>query len=1075
MFNTFSPTKLSNDFSDIEKFAEGGMGEIYRAYDKKNNRTVAIKRLGAKRDEEAKKRLFREAQVTQQLNHPNIIDIYDIKYLDNELLIITPFYEGQNLEEKLQTENLTVDESLKIVLQICSALKQAHQQNIIHRDIKPGNIFILENGDALLMDFGLAKASDLFNEVLTQLGSIIGTFAYMSPECIKGLAASHQSDIWSLGVVLFEMICGRTPFSGGHDISATILNIVTQPTPNFDDGSFLENIVHKTLAKDTSERYQSISELASDLSTLLEGGSIQLKPVTPSDNSLLNKTPSTKHQVVVNNLDISDLNFIGRENEVELINYYLSSSDSRLITILGSGGFGKTSLAKQIAHLQCHLPYFSDGIYFVNLESITSALGIPAAIAKELDLNFSNDKALDEQITKHLKDKNILLILDNMEHLKNDLSIVTDVLKTCPKVKMLCTSRLPLVIENEWIVRLYGLNLPSTKPSSLIEAKNYTGITFFEEKSQQRAPEFMLTDQNIASVFEICELLQGSPLAIELAASWVRQFEPKRILEEINSNLDFLGDNEDTGQHRSMRAVFNHSWDILEPNQKLSLAKLAIFKGDFDLTAAEAICNIDDLAVLHDLTEAFLLQETEENHFELQTLIKQYVSEKLLAASDLNLVTLQKHSAFYTMRVVSISTLIRTKEQNKCLSNLEKDLENIKAAWFWLLKSKNALDPKTFITSAEVLKRFFLNTCRFQEGIDFFEVSIKSIEDYNQHAQLTSHFKAHLAGLKLTINNLDSVQSLAQEAFLSLKKIKDFQGTMLPLSLLGICEARKGNLISAKKYFKQCVVIATQCSKIDQATHIANLAIAEQFLGNYKKSEIYNENALSLAKEFQLSAQELSLRINLANLMLITNQPIKAVNHLKDTLRLAEELNTQHKIPLLNNNLGHAYFQLKNYQQAKVYFETALSQARSNEQIDLITPICAEIGRIHLANKEKELAKKFLLESLELSLNKHHIQHSLKALIYWSQYLMIEGDLNTSASILLFVKTNDALAQQNTKLVETVLSVLLKRLTPNELEIASQTAQNYQIETLLENILTSNKYNVPPTKESESASLVNHL
>lgn len=1078
--STLLQKELLKDFSNIEKVAEGGMGEIYRAYDKEHNRTVAIKRfrtLSSHNQNEAKERLLREARVTDKLNHPNIASIYEIRDLDDEILIIRPFYKGQTLEETIQSSRLTITESLNIILQICSALEQAHDQNIVHRDIKSENIFILENGDAILMDFGLAKASDLFNEGLTQAGSILGTIDYIAPEGIKGLPTNHQADIWSLGVVLFEMLCGKKPFGSGHDISATMLNIVTQPTPPITENSFLEDIVHKTLAKNLSERYQSSSELASDLLTLVAGNSIQSTKTTfkVSNNSLLNKPTSSNSQTIVNNLDISNKDFIGRENEVKLINHYLTSPDSRLITILGSGGFGKTSLAKQIAHHQCNLPYFNDGIFLVNLESITSELGVPASIGKELGLNFSGDKPLDIQIVHYLKDKNILLILDNTEHLKSDLNIVADVLENCPDVKVLCTSRLRLTIENEWIVRLYGLNIPTTTPESILEAQNFNAIKFFEQKAQRVLSTFKLTKNNLESVITICTVLQGSPLAIELAASWIRLFEPQRILEEINSNLDFLGTSEDNGQNRNMRAVFNHSWDLLEPYQRLCLAKLAIFKGGFYLSAAEAICDIEKPDVLHELADAFLLQETEDNHFDLQPLIKQYVGEKLRSASSLNHITSQKHSTFYTERVVSVSTLIRTKKQNKCLADIEKDLENIKSAWFWSLESNNSLDLTSFVISAEVLKRFFLSKCRFKEGINFFEVSIKLLESEIQYSQLIGHFKAHLAGLKLTTNNLDSVQNLAQEAFMSLIKVRDLQGTMLPLSILGICEARNGNHLSAKRYFKQSVAIAIQYSKIDQATHISNLAIAEQYLGNYQKCEFYNEKALYLAKKFQLSGQELTLSNNLANLMLVTNQTVKAIMYLEDSLRLAEELNSQNIIPYININLGNVYFQLKDYAQAKLYFEKALTHARSHEQIDIEIPICAEIGRVHLASKNKKLAKEFLLESLELGLKKQHIQHSLKALIYWSQYLIIEKDLDTSASILLFVKANAAVAKENIELVEKILSILSKKMTPNELEEATQKAQTYEVEALLESILTRHKYSILNNLEIESSSLLSQL
>ena len=1076
----FLNSKLLQPYTNLEKVGEGGMGEVYRAYDTINERVVAIKRFNSSRSHnqsEAKERLLREAKVANQLDHPNIASIYEIQEFENEVLIIRPFYEGITLQEKLSSTKLSVSHALTITLQICSALEHAHTKNIIHRDVKPENIFMLENGDALLMDFGLAKASDLFNEALTQTGSIVGTIDYISPEGIKGLPINQQSDIWSLGVVLFEMVCGKKPFGSGHDISATMLNIVTQLTPPIERDGSLENIIHKTLAKDLGERYQSISELSNDLVGFIAGDSIRINPIKIPDNLLIqNPTSKSNNQLIKNNLDDIDKGFIGRENETKLINYYLASAESRLVTILGSGGYGKTALAKQIAYKQCSLSYFDDGIYFVNLESITSKFGIPAALASVLNLNFNGNSDLNEQILNSLGNKNILLVLDNSEHLKNDLDIIIDILNKCLNVKILCTSRLRLAFENEWIIRLNGLNIPpEVTNKSLVDALDYSAVELFEKKAKRTTPSFTITKNNISTVVDICTVLQGSPLAIELAASWVRIFEPNRILEEINSNLDFLSSNDDSGSHRSMRAVFDHSWELLEPYQRLFLAKLAIFKGEFNVSAVEAICDVDKPEILYELIDAFLVQETEENYFDLQPLIKQYVSEKLKTASSLHQITSQRHSEYYITSVLKVSHSIRTKHQDKYLSQLAKDFENIKSSWFWLLESNHTLDTYTVTNSAEVLKRFFLSNCRFSEGTNFFDTSILILKSDVEHTKLISHFKAHLAGLKLTTNELDSVYKLAKESFVSLIKLKDFSGAMLPLSILGIYQASSGNYSSAQKYFQKSVALAEEFSAIDQATHMSNLAIAEQCLGNYDMSERYNEKALKLARKFQLSSQELTLCNNLASLMLAKKDTVKAILYLEDSLSLAEELASNDMIPYIHSNLGSVYFQLEEYTIAIEHYTKALEQANHNEQSDIGILIYSELGRVHLANKDSKSAKNYLLESLTLSLCHQHAQYNFKALTYWAQYLVVIGDLITSASILFFITNNDTVDQESIELAEKMLKNISKHVTLTDLDEARQKAKSYDLTSLLEDILRINKFIAPPIEMIESKTNMNHL
>ncbi len=246
------------------------MGVVYKAQDLRLDRTVALKFLppDLTRDEEAKERFIQEAKAASSLDHNNICNIHEIGETDDgQIFIAMACYEGETLEKKIERGPLKVEEAIETALQIAQGLEEAHKHQIIHRDIKPANVLIINSGIAKILDFGLAKLAG--RAMLTKADSTLGTVAYMSPEQTKGAAVDHRTDIWSLGVVLYEMIAGRPPFRGEYDQATVygILNETPEPLTVIRTGLpvELERIIGKALAKDPGERYQHVDEMLVDL------------------------------------------------------------------------------------------------------------------------------------------------------------------------------------------------------------------------------------------------------------------------------------------------------------------------------------------------------------------------------------------------------------------------------------------------------------------------------------------------------------------------------------------------------------------------------------------------------------------------------------------------------------------------------------------------------------------------------------------------------------------------------------------------------------------------------------------
>lgn len=261
--------KVISHYRVLEELGRGGMGIVYKARDTKLDRFVALKFLHPEltRDEEAKARFIQEAQAAAALNHPHICTIYEIDEHDGRSFIAMEFIEGEGLQEKIRRGPLPLDELLSITIQIGEGLHEAHQKGIVHRDIKPGNVMLTSRSQVKILDFGLARLGA--HSKLTRTDTTLGTTAYMSPEQTSGKEVDRRTDIWSLGVVLYEMITGERPFTGEYEQAVVYSILHDQPEPVTSRRSQLpmelERIVGKTLAKNPAERYPHVEDLLVDL------------------------------------------------------------------------------------------------------------------------------------------------------------------------------------------------------------------------------------------------------------------------------------------------------------------------------------------------------------------------------------------------------------------------------------------------------------------------------------------------------------------------------------------------------------------------------------------------------------------------------------------------------------------------------------------------------------------------------------------------------------------------------------------------------------------------------------------
>jgi predicted ATPase/tetratricopeptide (TPR) repeat protein len=383
--------------------------------------------------------------------------------------------------------------------------------------------------------------------------------------------------------------------------------------------------------------------------------------------------------------------FIGRRPEVEQIKGLIQNPDHRLITLLGPGGTGKTRLAIQVASEL--IDTFPDGLAFVSLAPVNSEEGIVPAIAKELSLPFSDDESPLRQLSDFFREKRLLLILDNFEHLLGGAGMVTDFLTAAPDLVILVTSRIRLNIQGEQLYPVGGMDVPSDnvitdwdEPET--QAKPFGALQLFTDRARRVLPGFDLTTGNILQIVRICRLVECLPLGIELAAAWLEILSLQEIIAEIQRSLDFLStDLQDVPERqRSIRVVFESSWKLLSEGEQESFLRLCVFVGSFSREAAQEVSGAT-LRTLLGLANKSWLQPSEEGRFQLHELLRQYGHERLFSDIHAGQDARDRHAEYFADFVLSEGNRLKTHEQVAALDAIATEFgSNILAAWDWLIE-----------------------------------------------------------------------------------------------------------------------------------------------------------------------------------------------------------------------------------------------------------------------------------------------------------------------------------------------------------------------------------------------------
>ena len=436
------------------------------------------------------------------------------------------------------------------------------------------------------------------------------------------------------------------------------------------------------------------------------------------------------------------LPFIGRQPELATVNQLLAEANTRLVTIAGPGGIGKTRLALVIAHQQQERAQFAHGVAFVLLAAQRSAAELLPALADSLGLAFAAEGEPLQQLYAFLRLRRLLLVLDNFEQVEGGAAWLSDLLREAPWVKVLVTSRLPLRLQAEQLLELPGL------PFALSTAGDITGYPatrLFITVARRTQPDFTLNPADQEALVRICRLVEGMPLALELAAGWTRVMSITAIAAAIEERIDFLQAfvTDTPARHRSIEAVFAATWSGLSLDQKRQAASFSLFRGGGTRRVVQLVLGMEEQELAALIEASVLRYDRQADRYDMHELLRQYAERQLDDVPGTATAVRKRHSAAYCAFLREREALLRGEGQLLALAQIDMDSENIAQAW---QEACRARDVESMAGALEALGTFYLWRNRYQEGASAFALAVQEL---GQQQTMTPDSRLVLARLEV--------------------------------------------------------------------------------------------------------------------------------------------------------------------------------------------------------------------------------------------------------------------------------------------------------------------------------------
>jgi predicted ATPase/DNA-binding CsgD family transcriptional regulator len=743
---------------------------------------------------------------------------------------------------------------------------------------------------------------------------------------------------------------------------------------------------------------------ARELGLLSLGAEAQATADAGADSAAQTESPDTADTelpaTLRHNLPNDLTPFIGRERELIEITDWLKQPQTRLLTITGPGGIGKTRLALEVARAQ--IDYFVDGVYLVPLAPLTplgyiTSIGttddfILSAIASALGLSFHTGKTPAEQLTHYLHDQQVLLVMDNFEHLLDGIGVIRDLLTATTHVKLLATSRENLGVYGEIIYPVGGMALARDDQN----APQNESIRLFLQCAQRARANFTVQNGDMGHIADICARVGGLPLGIELAAAWVRSLSLADIVEELAHGLDIL----ETRTY-SIRAAFDRSWDMLTPAEQQTFGRMAVFAGSCTREAARHITGAS-LQMLTALVDKSLVWHVD-GRYSMHELLRQYGQEKLQVLGKEALVH-EQHCAYYAALAARWGRELSGGQQIAGLAAIDQELDNIRAAWQYALKDQNLEALEQIIH----IWRFFEIRTRWYEGNEWFRQAVANWEG-DQNNLVYARLLAAQGQFTWRLGLWD--QAMAQiEHSLELFEHLGAEAESLPSRLnKGNLIAMRGDMETGERIYRETLALAEKHQDHwTQSLLIGNLSIAAESKGDYTLAEQLLRQQIEIAEAHGDRATAALAHLNLGEIALRQQQYPRAAQYARRSLELARSLDHQYILANSMNRLGTVARAQHHPAEARRLIEEALAINRKNGNRYYMISGLNNLALTLRAEGDTRRAWQCIREGLALAREINTLSLSLELLLTAAHILLDDGEFGRAIELLTVVEQHPA-------------------------------------------------------------------